>query len=115
MLHAGNVPMAGVLRPERAHRKLATGFQGRWLAVLPGTSRDAAFRLHKVRGSGGFAVESVRGEVVGHCELFGENLIHALHMADCLPRNPEGMASFLEAAGPLGLERAGAVLDSRVG
>ena len=47
-------------------------FQGRWLtllaaAVLPGTGRDAAFRLHKERGTGGFAVESLRGEVVGHC------------------------------------------------
>ena len=60
-------------------------------------------------------MESVRGEVVGHCELFDETLIHALHMADCLRRNPEGMASFLEAAGPLGLERAGAVPDSRAG
>ena len=95
-------------------------FQGRWLAllaaaVLPGTGRDAAFRLHKERRSGGFAVESARGEVVGRCELFDENLIQALHMADCLLRNPEGMASFLEAAGPFGLERAGAILDSRVG
>src|SRR3954449_1627219 len=94
-------------------------FQGRWLAllaaaVLPGTGRDAAFRLHKERGSGGFAVESARGEVVGRCELFDENLVQALHMADCLLRNPEGMASFLEAAGPLGLERAGAILDLRV-
>ena len=60
-------------------------------------------------------MESIRGEVVGHCELFDETLIHALHMAESLLRNPEGMASFLEAAGPLGLERAGAVLDSRVG
>ena len=94
-------------------------FQGRWLAllaaaVLPGTGRDAAFRLRKERGSGGFAVESARGEVVGHCGLFDENLIQALHMADCLLRSPEGMASFLEAAGPVGLERAGAVLDSRI-
>ena len=60
-------------------------------------------------------MESIRGEVVGHCELFDETLIHALHMAESLLRNPEGMASFLEAAGPVGLERAGAVLDSRVG
>ncbi|MFL6258457.1 MAG: hypothetical protein ACJ76Y_01990 [Thermoanaerobaculia bacterium] len=94
-------------------------FQGRWLAllaaaVLPGTGRDAAFRLRKERGSGGFAVESARGEIVGRCELFDENLIQALHMAESLLRNPEGMASFLEAAGPLGLERAGAILDSRV-
>jgi hypothetical protein len=94
-------------------------FRSRWLAllaaaVLPGTGRDAAFRLHKERGRDGFAVESLRGEVVGHCELFDENLIQALHMAESLLRDPEGMASFLEAAGPVGLERAGAVLDSRV-
>ncbi len=91
----------------------------RWLAllaaaVLPGTGRDAAFRLHKERGTGGFAVESLRGEVVGHCELFDENLIQALHMADGLLRSPEALASFLEAAGPVGLTRAGAVLDSRI-
>jgi hypothetical protein len=94
-------------------------FRSRWLAllaaaVLPGTGRDAAFRLQKERGSDGFAVESLGGEVVGCCELFDENLIQALHMAESLLRNPEGMASFLEAAGPLGLERAGAILDSRV-
>ncbi|MFL6233541.1 MAG: hypothetical protein ACJ76N_10445 [Thermoanaerobaculia bacterium] len=94
-------------------------FRGRWLAllaaaVLPGTGRDAAFRLHKERGREGFAVESARGEIVGRCELFDENLIQALHMAESLLRSPEGMASFLEAAGPVGLERAGAVLDSRV-
>jgi hypothetical protein len=57
---------------------------------------------------------SARGEVVGHCELFDESLVLALHLADGLLRNPEGMASFLEAAGPLGLARAGAILDSRV-
>jgi hypothetical protein len=94
-------------------------FGGRWLAllaaaVLPGTGRDVAFRLHKERGRDGFAVESARGEIVGRCELFDENLIQALHMAESLLRSPEGMASFLEAAGPVGLERAGAVLDSRV-
>jgi hypothetical protein len=95
-------------------------FQSRWLAllasaVLPGTGRDAAFRLRKERGSGGFAVESARGEIVGRCELFDETLISALHLAESLLRNPEGMADFLEAAGPLSLERAGAILDSRVG
>jgi hypothetical protein len=94
-------------------------FQGRWLAllaaaVLPGTGRDAAFRLRKERESGGFAVESLGGEVVGHCELFDESLIQALHVAESLLRHPEGLASLLEAAGPLGLERAGAVLDSKI-
>jgi hypothetical protein len=94
-------------------------FRERWLAllaaaVLPGTGRDAAFRLRKERGSGGFAVESLRGEMVGRCELFDESLIQALHVAESLLRNPEGLASLLEAAGPLGLERAGAALDSRI-
>jgi hypothetical protein len=95
-------------------------FDGRWLAllaaaVLPGTGRDAAFRLHKERGSQGFAVESTRGEIVGRCGLFDENLIQALHMAESLLRSPDGMAFFLEAAGPVSLERAGAILDARVG
>jgi hypothetical protein len=45
--------------------------------------------------------------------MFDETLIQALHRAGCLVRSPEGMASFLEATGPVGLERAGAVLDSR--
>jgi hypothetical protein len=95
-------------------------FRARWLAllaaaVLPGTGRDAAFRLHKEKGSEGFAVESAFGEVVGHSGLFDENLILGLHMAESLLRSPEGMADFLEAAGPLCLERAGAILDARVG
>jgi hypothetical protein len=80
----------------------------------PGTGRDAAFRLQKESGSDGFAVESAFGEVVGHCELFDENLILALHMAEGLLRSPEGMADVLEAAGPVCLERAGAILDGRV-
>lgn len=95
-------------------------FRGRWLAllaaaVLPGTGRDAAFWLHKERGRDGFAVQTASGEVVGHCELFDETLILALHLAESLLRSPEGMADFLEAAGPVSLERAGAILDSRVG
>ncbi|HEX4495086.1 MAG TPA: hypothetical protein VIE43_05390 [Thermoanaerobaculia bacterium] len=94
-------------------------FHGRWLAllaaaVLPGTGRDAAFRLAKESGREGFAVESARGVVVGHCGLFDESLIFALHMAEGLARSPEGMADLLEAAGPVCLERAGAILDERV-
>jgi hypothetical protein len=34
--------------------------------------------------------------------------------ADGLVRSPEALANVLEAAGPLALDRAGAVLDERV-
>jgi hypothetical protein len=84
-------------------------------AVLPGTGRDAAFRLHKDSGPDGFAVETGNGgEVVGHTALFDENLIAALHVAESLARSPEALANLLEAAGPLALERAGAILDVQV-
>jgi hypothetical protein len=82
-------------------------------AVLPGTGRDAAFRLHKESGPTGFAIET-GGRVVGHSALFDEGLIAALHMADSLARSPESLASFLEAVGQVALERAGAILDERV-
>ena len=83
-------------------------------AVLPGTGRDAAFRLHHDSGAEGFAVAAGNGEVVGHTALFDENLIAALHVAESLTRSPEALANLLEAAGPLALERAGAILDARV-
>ena len=83
-------------------------------AVLPGTGRDAAFRLHKEPVPAGYAVESGNGgEVVGHAALFDENLIAALHVADVLTRSPESLANLLEAAGPLALERAGVILEAR--
>ena len=105
--------------PERGHRPAAV-FQERWLAllaaaVLPGTGRDAAFRLHKESGPGGFAIETGNGgEPVGHSALFDERLIEALHVVERLVRSPEALAHVMEAAGPLALERAGAVLDERI-
>jgi hypothetical protein len=83
-------------------------------AVLPGTGRNAAFRLHKEPVPAGYAVEAGNGgEVVGHAALFDENLIAALHVADVLTRSPESLANLLEAAGPLALERAGVILEAR--
>ncbi|HEY0514886.1 MAG TPA: hypothetical protein VGH73_23530 [Thermoanaerobaculia bacterium] len=105
--------------PERGHRPAAI-FRERWLAllaagVLPGTGRDAAFRLHKESGPDGFAVETGNGgQPVGHLELFDERLIEALHVAACLVGSPQALASVLEAAGQVALERAGAILDERV-
>jgi hypothetical protein len=95
-------------------------FRQRWLAllaaaVLPGTGRDAAFRLQKDSGPEGFAVKTGNdGEVVGHLELFDPNLTEALHVVESLLRSPEALAGLLEAAGQIALERAGAMLDERV-
>jgi hypothetical protein len=83
--------------------------------VLPGTGRDSAFRLAKEAGPSGFAVEAGNGgEVVGFSALFDESLIASLPVAESLARSPESLAAFLEAAGQVALERAGAILDERV-
>jgi hypothetical protein len=103
----------------RGHRPAAR-FRQRWLAliaaaVLPGTGRDAAFRLQKDSGPEGFAVETGNGgEPVGFLELFDERLIEDLHVAEGLLRSPEALALLLEAAGQVALERAGAILDERI-
>ncbi len=104
--------------PERGHRPAAV-FRDRWLALvaaamLPGTGRDAAFRLQKDAGPRGFAVESPSGDVVGHLELFDERLLDGLCCGEGLLRLPRSLADLLEAAGQVALERAGAILDARV-
>jgi len=53
--------------------------------------------------------------VVGHLELFDQNLLEALHVVESLLRSPEALAGLLEAAGQIALERAGAILDERIG
>lgn len=103
---------------DRGHRPVAT-FRERWLAllaaaVLPGTGRDAAFRLDKEAGPGGFALSTGDGgEPAGVLSLFDVKLVEALHVVERLVRSPEALANVLEAAGPLTLERAGAILDER--
>ena len=83
-------------------------------AVLPGTGRDPAFRLQKEAGPEGFLVETGNGaEPVGHLALFDESLVDALHVVESLTRSPMALANLLEAAGPLALEHAGVILDSR--
>jgi hypothetical protein len=81
-------------------------------AVLPGTGRDAAFRLHRDAGPAGYAVESA-GRIAGHLPLFDERLVDALHVVEMIVRSPESLAALLEAAGALALERAGAILEER--
>jgi hypothetical protein len=96
--------------PEQGFRPAAV-FRERWLAllavaVLPGTGRDAAFRLAKEEGPQGYAVELGTGGLVGHLDLFDENLVTTLHVVDALLRSPAALADLLEAAGQLALERA---------
>ncbi len=105
--------------PERGYRPAAV-FEERWLAllaaaVLPGTGRDAAFRLHKESGPSGFALAAGNGgEPVGSLTLFDERLVEALHVVERLVRSPEALANVLEAAGPLAIERTGMLLEARV-
>jgi hypothetical protein len=83
-------------------------------AVLPGTGRDAAFRLRKEPEAGAYPIETTAGELAGHLGLFDETLIGAAHVVECLVRRPDCLAYLLESAGGLALERAGAILAARV-
>jgi hypothetical protein len=83
-------------------------------ALIPATGRDPLFRLHPDPTPAGYAIESGGGEVIGHLALFDDKLVDALHLVECLLRSPEALASLLEAAGSVVLERAGAILSGRV-
>ncbi len=50
------------------------------------------------------------GGIVGHFELFDEGLLDALNVTVGLVRSPQSLAYLLEAAGPVALERCGAIL-----
>ena len=82
-------------------------------ALLPGTGREAAFRLQKEAGPSGYAVTEHGEEEVGHLQLFDEKLVDAMNALDALLRTPEALAGVLEAAGAVALERAGAILEER--
>ncbi len=108
----------------RAGESLTRGFRpaavfpDRWLAllaaaVLPGTGRDALLRLHKETDPEGYGVALDDGTVIGHLELFDEPLLDAMNVAVSLARSPRSLAYLLEAAGPLALERCGAILAVR--
>jgi hypothetical protein len=97
----------------------AAVFPDRWLAlvaaaVLPGTGRDPLFRLEKEPGTAGYEVVLEDRTAVGHFDLFDEPLLDAVNVAVGLARSPWSLAYLLEAAGPLCLERCGAVLDRRI-
>jgi len=94
-------------------------FSHRWLAliaaaVLPGTGRDPLLLLDPDPDANGFRLTLVDRSVVGHFQLFDENLRDGMNNAVSLLCLPVSMAWLLEAAGPLMLERCGAILDERV-
>jgi hypothetical protein len=79
--------------------------------VLPGTGRDPLLRLNKEADAEGHGVTLDDGAVVGHFELFDEALLDAMNTVVALSRSPWSLACLLEAAGPLALERCGAMLE----
>jgi hypothetical protein len=83
-------------------------------AVLPGTGRDPLFHLQKDPGPDGYALYA-GPELLGHLAVFDEKLVDALHVVACLLRSPESLATLLEAAGSVVLQRVGAILEGRVG
>jgi hypothetical protein len=95
-------------------------FPDRWLAllaaaVLPGTGRDPMLRLHpEPEPDGTYAGILDDGTVVGWFQLFDEPLLDGLNLGVGLARSPESLAYLLEATGKVGLERCGAILDSRL-
>ena len=101
------------LRPYGVFRDRAVALL--FAAVLPGTGRDKAFRLRQDAEGAGYAVEAgPGGGVMGYLAVFDETLLAAAHAVECLVRRPESLAGLLEAAGGLALERAGAILNSRL-
>jgi hypothetical protein len=97
----------------------AAVFFDRWLAllalaVLPGTARDSLLSLRKEADEHGFGVLLDDGTVAGHFALFDEDFLEALNNAVSLLRSPAALACLLEAAGPLALERCGAILEYRI-
>ena len=80
-------------------------------AVLPGTGRDAFLHLNKEVGAEGYGVALEDGTPAGRFELFDEALLGAMNNVVAVVRSPWSLAYLLEAAGPLAVERCGALLE----
>ncbi|HYG64014.1 MAG TPA: hypothetical protein VEL74_15670 [Thermoanaerobaculia bacterium] len=105
---------------ERGHRPVAR-FRGESDALLTmaiiASRGEAAYRLRALPDGRGYAVQSraAWGEDVGWLAVFDQDLVNALSWAEGLMRSPEALSFFLEACGRTVLERAGAILEERVG
>lgn len=82
-------------------------------AVRPFVGREAYLELGKEPWSSGFPLLR-QGEAIGWIDLFDENWAFGINVLERFTRSPEALASLLEAAGPLALQRAGRLLRVRV-
>lgn len=82
-------------------------------AVRPLVGGEPFYRLGTEREAEGFPLQ-LHGEAVGWLELFDEDWAFGINVLERLTRSPQALASLLEAAGPLALERVGRLLGERV-
>lgn len=82
-------------------------------AIRPFLGRDPFYQLGKDRRNGGFPVMR-HGEAAGWVDLFDEDWVFGVNILERFTRSPEALATLLEAAGPVALERAGRILRERV-
>jgi hypothetical protein len=98
-------PPAGLFR-ERSAALLAA-------AIRPLLGKEPYYLLGKDRWNGGFPLFR-QGEAVAWMDLFDEDWAFGLNLLERFTRSPEAMATLMEAAGPLALERAGSILRHRI-
>jgi hypothetical protein len=79
-------------------------------ALLPGTGREPFFRLIEEPGPDGFALVGLDGVPLAHLRHFNQDLARAMHVVECLRRDPLSLARALHAARGPALARAGRVL-----
>lgn len=82
-------------------------------AVRPLVGREPFYGLGLERESAGFPLLR-QGEAVGWIDLFDEDWAFGINLLERLARSPQALASILEAAGPLALERVGRLLTEQV-
>lgn len=108
-LAAGDRPEAVLVRPETALLVAV---------ALPTLGREPLFLLGEDARSEGFPLESLFGEQgvqeVGWLRLYNPDLARILHVLESVVRSPVALASLLEAAGPLAIERVGDLLGRRL-
>lgn len=94
-----------------APEALLTSFHDalRFFAVLPALGRDPRVRMAQDEDSEGFALWGPGGPV-GHLRLFNDELMQAVHVADCVTRSPLALSALLIAAGPQAIQEVGRIL-----
>jgi len=82
-------------------------------ALLPGTGRRLRYRLGPDPHDRGYPI-LLEGVVVGHSELFNEDIVAALNVLDALMASPREFAFLLDAIGGLALEHVEKIVVARL-